>query len=114
MEVQFKRSAFAAALWLTLSLNSSTVCPATASQEPATGHSIRSHDLFVQIDPERHALTAVDRITMNADAGRPIRLSLSPTLRLDRVVWSPSASPPDERGRDVPFTTDDGAPAGST
>src|SRR5687767_13977768 len=114
MKHQLKRSAFAAALWLILSLNPLSLYPATVSPGQSTGHSIRSHDLFVQIDPERHALAAVDRMTINPGPGRPIRLSLSRTLRLDRLVWSPSSSPSHEPPRDVPFETDDGATAGST
>jgi aminopeptidase N len=114
MKHRLKRSASAGALWLILSLTLSSLCLAMPAQGHAAGHSIRSHDLFVQIDPERHALTAVDRMTIHPEPGQPIRLSLSRTLRLDRLVWSSSASLPDEPGRAVPFETDGGTAAGST
>ena len=48
--------------------------------------SLLRHDLFVQIDPERHALTATDRLTLELTQARAIQFSLAPTLRLDRLV----------------------------
>ena len=65
--------------------------------------SLLRHDLFVQIDPERHALTATDRLTVELTQAREIRFSLAPTLQLDRLVLASSLGSPDESGRDVPF-----------
>src|SRR5687767_3963730 len=91
-----------AALWLFFCLSPSVVT--TATPQPFAAPFISRHDLFVQIDPERHALLAVDRLTINAIPGRPLRLSLAGTLHLDRLVLSRSAT--DVSGRDLPFQTE--------
>jgi aminopeptidase N len=63
------------------------------------------HDLFVQIDPERHALTATDRLTLDVVDAGAAEFSLAPTLRLDRLRLSLPASS-DTSGRDLPFASD--------
>ena len=88
-----------AALWLLFCLSSSGLT--TASPQPGSASVISHHDLFVQIDPERHALRAADRLTIEASPGRPLRLSLAGTLHLDRLVLSQSTT--DDIGRDLPF-----------
>ncbi|HET9844945.1 MAG TPA: M1 family aminopeptidase [Nitrospira sp.] len=88
-----------AALGLLICLSSSGLT--TAAPQPSSNPSISRHDLFVQIDPERHALLAVDRLTVDATPGRPLRLSLAGTLHLDRLVLSHSTT--DDIGRDLPF-----------
>ena len=48
---------------------------------------IRHHELFVQIVPEQHALIAKDRLTLEVPQQKtPIRLSLAPTLQIDRIA----------------------------
>ncbi|HET6678214.1 MAG TPA: M1 family aminopeptidase [Nitrospira sp.] len=89
-----------AALWLLFCLNSS-VLTTTATPQPVSASVISRHDLFVQIDPERHALLAADRLTIEAIPGRPLRLSLAGTLHLDRLALSQSTT--DDIGRDLPF-----------
>ena len=96
-----------AALWLFFCLSPSVVT--TATPQPFAAPFISRHDLFVQIDPERHALLAVDRLTIDAIPGRPLRLSLAGTLHLDRLVLSRSAT--DDSGRDLPFQTEHEATA---
>ena len=88
-----------AALWLLFCLSSSVLT--TATPPPVSASVISRHDLFVQIDPERHALLATDRLTIEAVPGRPLRLSLAGTLHLDRLVLSQSTT--DDMGRDLPF-----------
>ena len=88
-----------AALWLLFCLSSSVLT--TATTQPVSASVISRHDLFVQIDPERHALLAADRLTIEAIPGRPLRLSLAGTLHLDRLVLSQSTT--DDIGRDLPF-----------
>ena len=88
-----------AALWLLFCLSSSVLT--TATPQPVSASVISRHDLFVQIDPERHALLATDRLTIEAIPGRALRLSLAGTLHLDRLVLSQSTT--DDIGRDLPF-----------
>ena len=88
-----------AALWLLFCLSSSVLT--TATPQPVPASVISRHDLFVQIDPERHALLATDRLTIEAIPGRALRLSLAGTLHLDRLVLSQSTT--DDIGRDLPF-----------
>lgn len=88
-----------AALWLLFCFSSSVLT--TATTQPVSASAISRHDLFVQIDPERHALLAADRLTIEAIPGRPLRLSLAGTLHLDRLVLSQSTT--DDIGRDLPF-----------
>lgn len=90
-----------AALWLLFCLSSSVLTTTTATPQPISASVISRHDLFVQIDPERHALLAADRLTIEAIPGRPLRLSLAGTLHLDRLALS--QSPTDDIGRDLPF-----------
>src|SRR5688572_20669349 len=100
MEHSCRRAAMAA-LWLLFCLSSSVLTTTTATPQPVPASVISRHDLFVQIDPERHALLAADRLTIEAIAGRPLRLSLAGTLHLDRLVLSQSTT--DDIGRDLPF-----------
>ena len=88
-----------AALWLFFCLSSSVLT--TATPQAVSASVISRHDLFVQIDPERHALLAADRLTIEAIPGRPLRLSLAGTLHLDRLVLSQSTT--DDIGHDLPF-----------
>lgn len=90
-----------AALWLLFCLSSSVLTTTTATPQPISASVISRHDLFVQIDPERHALLAADRLTIEAIPGRPLRLSLAGTLHLDRLALSQSTT--DDIGRDLPF-----------
>src|SRR5688500_13634636 len=98
MEHSCRRAAMAA-LWLLFCLSSSVLT--TATPQSVSASLISRHDLFVQIDPERHALLAADRLTIEAIPGRPLRLSLAGTLHLDRLVLSQSST--DDIGRDLPF-----------
>jgi hypothetical protein len=75
--------------------------------------SIVRHELFVEIDPERHALVAADRLTIEPAQAHGVRLSLAPTLDLDRVVLSPSSNSGNDAGRDVPLEIDHQAAGGS-
>ena len=90
-----------AALWLLFCLSSSVLTTTTATPQPVSASVISRHDLFVQIDHERHALLAADRLTIEAIPGRPLRLSLAGTLHLDRLALSQSTT--DDIGRDLPF-----------
>ncbi len=98
-----------AALWLVVCLSSTVLT--TATPKPLSAPSISHHDLFVQIDPERHALRVTDRLTIDAIPGRPLRLSLAGTLQLDRLVLSQFNS--DDIGRDLPFQVEHEATAAS-
>jgi len=98
-----KGSAVAAAILLII------VClsfPCLTSGQPASGQSIRHHDLFVQIDPDRHGLVAIDRMTIEisqAKRQRAIRLSLAAALQLDRLVLADPTGPLDETSHELPF-----------
>ena len=103
MGYAFRGSAVACALPLVFVLAQPLTPPAIASDAPA---SILRHDLFVQIDPERHALCASDRLTVELPQARPVQFSLAPTLHLDRLVLIASPASPDESDRDLPFEID--------
>ncbi|HET8720446.1 MAG TPA: M1 family aminopeptidase [Nitrospira sp.] len=77
--------------------------PPAASESAGT---VTRHDLFVQIEPDRHALTVTDRLTIEPGDAQVIRLSLAPTLHVDRLVISSSEESTDDARRDVPFTID--------
>lgn len=95
--------AFASALLLS-SLSTALPALATASNASPGRASIRHHDLFVQIDPDRHALVATDRVTIDVPrAEHALRFSLAPTLHLDRLVLAAGDKPGDESSRDIPF-----------
>jgi aminopeptidase N len=65
--------------------------------------SVLRHDLFVEIDPERHVLRATDRLTIELTQPRAIQFMLASTLQLDRLVLVFSGGSPEQSGRDVPF-----------
>ena len=88
-----------ACVWLVV-LGSPLSEPAAASDSSA---SILRHDLFVQIDPEGHALVATDRLMIESDRAQALRFSLGPTLHLDRLVLSTSQASSDDAGRNLPF-----------
>jgi aminopeptidase N len=96
-----KGPAFAAAILLIV------VCiclPRLTSSQTFSGNSIQHHDLFVQLDPNRHSLVAIDRLTIAiTQPQRPIRLSLAPTLHLDRLVASDPAGSSDEASLELPY-----------
>ena len=102
MGYAFRRSAVACSLPLVFFL-AQPLAPVIASDAPVA---ILRHDLFVQIDPERHALWATDRLTVELPQARPLQFSLAPTLELDRLVLVASPASPDESGRDLPFEID--------
>jgi len=75
-----------------------------ASEAPPVGATIRHHDLFVQIDPDRHQLVATDRMTLHLPlVQQDITLVLAPTLHLDRLTLSTRDKPADESSREIPF-----------
>jgi hypothetical protein len=51
-------------------------------------------------------LVATDRLTIEPGQAQTIRLSLAPTLHLDRLVVSSSQASADDAGRDIPFVID--------
>ena len=105
MELRRKRLALASALLFSL-LGTPFPYLAAASGPPSGGATIRHHDLFVQIDPDHHALVATDRVTIDVPQGRQvIRLSLAPTLHLDRLALSGPDQPLDESSHEIPFET---------
>jgi len=83
-----------------------------AASAPAPSQPILGHDLFVQIDPEPHALVAIDRLTIELGQAAAIRLSLASTLRLDRLVLSPGAASGDDTGLELPFDIEHSAAPG--
>jgi aminopeptidase N len=84
--------------------------PASA---PASSQRILGHDLFVQIDPERHALVAIDRLTVELAQTDSVRLSLASTLRLDRLVLSSARASGDDAGHELSFETEPSAAPGA-
>ena len=96
-----KGPAFAVAILLIV------VCillPRLTFSQTSSRNSIQHHDLFVQLDPDRHSLIAVDRLTIAiTEPQHAARLSLAPTLHLDRVLVSDPAGTSEEAGHDVPF-----------
>ncbi|HKT34766.1 MAG TPA: M1 family aminopeptidase [Nitrospira sp.] len=97
------------ALWL-VCLVSPLPDSARASDSSA---SILHHDLFVEIDPPRHALVASDRVTIEPGGAQGLQFSLAPTLHLDRLVSFPSEASADDAGHDVPFEIDRQASPGA-
>src|SRR5262245_49996298 len=96
-----KEPAFAVAILLIVVC---TLLPRLTSSQTSSRNSIQHHDLFVQLDPDRHSLMAVDRLTIAIRAPQDaVRLSLAPTLQLDRVLVSDHAGTSQEAGHDVPF-----------
>lgn len=78
-----------------------------ASSPTSVGATIRQHDLFVQIDPHRHAMVAMDRMTIDLPpATEQIRFSLASTVQVDRVVLAVEHSSSDKSDRDLPFEID--------
>ncbi len=77
--------------------------PGLAHAAPETAPSITHHDLFVQIDPAIHSLIAEDRLTLKARQEHAIRLSLAPTLIVDRVMLLSGDPVAADTGRDIPF-----------
>jgi len=102
MAYAYSGLALACVLWLS-SLSPPLPEPAAASD---SSNSILRHDLFVQIDPGRHALMATDQFTIEPGQARTIQLSLAPTLQLDRLVLSPSQTSSNDVGRDLSFEVD--------
>ena len=102
MAYPYSGPALACVLWL-ISLSPPLPEPAAASDSSG---SVLRHDLFVQIDPERHALVATDRFTIEPGQAQTIQLSLAPTLQLDRLVLSPPQTSADDAGLDLSFDVD--------
>src|SRR5690349_13056287 len=100
MESPWKGPAIACLLWLSVLIHPPGPAPAAAAE---ASPSIIRHDLFVELDPERHALIAVDRMTVNLAQPAVLQFSLAPTLHLDRLRLSPSQASLDESSRDVEF-----------
>src|SRR4029453_5931376 len=103
MGYAYRGLAVACALPLVFFLAQPLTPTAIASDAPA---SILRHDLFVQIDPERHALVATDRLTVELPQAGPAQFSLAPPLQLDCLVLVASPASPDEPARDLPFEID--------
>jgi aminopeptidase N len=99
------RRGLALASGLLLSFFSAAVPPLTAASDVSSvGVTIRHHDLFVQIDPDRHRLVATDRMTIDlSQAQQAVIFSLAPTLQLDRLVLSVGDKPADEAANEIPF-----------
>ncbi len=77
-----------------------------ASDRPSLHH----HDLFVQIVPDQHELVATDRVTLAVpDGSLSIRLSLAPTLHVDRISLVPPLSVGDASTQDLPFEIQHGS-----
>ena len=77
---------------------------AAASDGLPVGATIRHHDLFVQIDPDRHELVATDRMTLELPQAQPnLTFTLAPALHLDRLVLSVADKSADESSQDIPF-----------
>ena len=110
MGYAYRGLAVACALGLTFLAGPPPSAPGASSD---SADSILRHDLFVQIDPEAHALLATDRLTVVLAQARPVRFSLAPTLHLDRLVLSPSHPSAEKPGRDLPFEIDRQAAPGS-
>lgn len=66
--------------------------------------SLRHHELFVQLIPDQHQLMVTDRVTLALAGGEhPIRLSLAPTLQVDRLSLVPSTGGGEALAQDLPF-----------
>ena len=71
---------------------------------------IRHHELFVQIVPERHALIAKDRLTLEVpQQTTPIRFSLAPTLQIDHIALVQDSAGAESLIHDVPFEIERGS-----
>jgi hypothetical protein len=93
-----------ASLLLLSSLRTALPDLATASNASPGRATIRHHDLFVQIDPDRHALVATDRMTIDVPQSQyALKFSLAPTLHLDRLVLAAGDKPGDESSHEIPF-----------
>jgi len=103
MECPWKGPAFACLWWLIVLVHPPYAALAAASD---ASPSIARHDLFVEIDPERHGLIAIDRLTINLPQPAAVQLSLVPTLHLDRLVLSPSQASFEESSRDIAFVVE--------
>jgi aminopeptidase N len=103
-------TALASALWL---ICVSPPLPAPAAASDSSG-SILRHDVFVEMDPERHALVAMDHVTIEPGKDETVRFSLAPTLHLDRLVLSSSQASAGTAGRDLPFEIDHQQVSGAT
>jgi len=94
--------AFAGTLWL--------ICVSSPLPEPRAASdssgSILRHDLFVEMDPERHTLVAMDHVTIEPGKNETVRFSLAPTLHLDRLLLSSSHASGGIGDRDLPFKID--------
>jgi hypothetical protein len=78
----------------------------------SAGTTITHHDLSVQIDPATHALIAQDLLTLDvAQSFQPIRLSLAPTLTVDRLALTSGNRPVDDPAREIPFEVEHGPEA---
>ncbi len=101
------RGSVVASLLLTVFLGVTLPSLTAASNPQSFGPIIRQHDLFVQIDPDRHAIIASDRMTIDfPPATKPVRFSLASTVQLDRVVLAGEKDSPDKPDRDIPFEID--------
>lgn len=96
--------ALASALLLS-SLNATVPGIAAASRSAsADSATIRHHELFVRIEPDRHVLAVTDRMVIDLpERQEAIGLSLAPGLHLDRLVAAAEGRPGDESGQDIPF-----------
>src|SRR5512141_1288303 len=70
---------------------------------------IRHHDLIAQIVPERHALIAKDRLTLEVPQKAPIRFSLAPTLLIDHIALVQESTGSESPIHDVPFEIERGS-----
>lgn len=101
------RGSVAASLLLPAFLGVTLPSLTAASNPQSVGPIIRQHDLFVQIDPDRHAMIASDRMTIDVPpATKPVRFSLASTVQLDRVVLAVEHNSADKSDRDLPFEID--------
>src|SRR5688572_2376544 len=72
---------------------------------------IQHHDLFVQILPDKHALIARDRLTLEVPQQKPpIRFSIAPTLQIDHIAIVQDSTGTEESIHDVPFTNERSSP----
>jgi hypothetical protein len=97
-------------LWLIFLVHPPGAALAAASD---ASPSIVRHDLFVEIDPERHALIAIDRLTINLAQPAAFQFSLAPTLHLDRLLVPPSQASSDESSREIAFVPEQAAVSGA-
>ena len=106
MDLRIRGLTLASSLLL-FSVSAAFAFAATASalDGPPVTPAIRHHDLFAQIDPDSHQLFATDRMTLDLPpAGPIIRLTLAPSLHLDRLVLFFEKGGSDASSRDISFT----------